>query len=154
MTLKSVRNRCAKSHSVLHVAEAKNRGPRPSFRLWTGATNAACRGGYCACGLCVDQRPLARQFFARRSHSGRRFQRDRFSERVECPPPALANHGIVAMSALPPKADMCSALLHVCFGPIADSCTAAISILIQSTRRRWRPPLAAPGCLALAQYER
>ena len=25
-----------------------------------------------------------------------------------------------AMSALPPKADMCSALAHVCFGPIAD----------------------------------
>jgi hypothetical protein len=25
-----------------------------------------------------------------------------------------------AMSALPPKADMCSATAHVCFGPIAD----------------------------------
>jgi hypothetical protein len=25
-----------------------------------------------------------------------------------------------AMSALPPKADMCSARAHVCFGPIAD----------------------------------
>jgi hypothetical protein len=24
------------------------------------------------------------------------------------------------MSALPPKADMCTALVHVCFGPIAD----------------------------------
>jgi hypothetical protein len=24
------------------------------------------------------------------------------------------------MSALPPKADMCSAAVHVCFGPIAD----------------------------------
>jgi len=24
------------------------------------------------------------------------------------------------MSALPPKADMCGALAHVCFGPIAD----------------------------------
>jgi phage replication-related protein YjqB (UPF0714/DUF867 family) len=24
------------------------------------------------------------------------------------------------MSALPPRADMCSALDHVCFGPIAD----------------------------------
>src|SRR5262249_29416277 len=30
-----------------------------------------------------------------------------------------------AMSALPPKADMCSALAYVCFGPKADSCTAA-----------------------------
>ena len=27
------------------------------------------------------------------------------------------------MSALPPKADMCSALARVCFGPIADSCS-------------------------------
>jgi hypothetical protein len=25
-----------------------------------------------------------------------------------------------AMSALPPKADMCDALAHVCFGPIVD----------------------------------
>src|ERR1044071_7222914 len=30
-----------------------------------------------------------------------------------------------AMSALPPIADMCSALDDVCFGPKADSCTAA-----------------------------
>ena len=29
------------------------------------------------------------------------------------------------MSALPPKADMCGALGHVRFVPIADSCTAA-----------------------------
>ena len=28
---------------------------------------------------------------------------------------------IAAMSALPSKADMCSALAHVCFGPIADT---------------------------------
>src|SRR5262245_50321378 len=28
------------------------------------------------------------------------------------------------MTALPPKADMCGALAHVCFGPKADSCTA------------------------------
>jgi len=26
----------------------------------------------------------------------------------------------IAMSALPPKADMCSAPAHVCFGPTAD----------------------------------
>src|SRR5215470_5435061 len=31
------------------------------------------------------------------------------------------------MSALPPKADMCGALAHVGFGPIADSCAAAIA---------------------------
>jgi hypothetical protein len=35
-----------------------------------------------------------------------------------------------SMSALPPKADMCSAQAHVCFGPIADSCTAAKSIVV------------------------
>src|SRR5215510_7286332 len=29
------------------------------------------------------------------------------------------------MSALPPRADMCSALAHVCYGPKADSCGAA-----------------------------
>ena len=29
------------------------------------------------------------------------------------------------MSALPPKADICGALTHICFGPIANSCTAA-----------------------------
>ena len=27
---------------------------------------------------------------------------------------------VLLMSALPPKADMCSAQAHVCFGPIAD----------------------------------
>jgi len=31
----------------------------------------------------------------------------------------------LAMSALPPKADMCGATRHVRFVPIADSCTAA-----------------------------
>ena len=39
------------------------------------------------------------------------------------------------MSALSPKADMCSALAHVCFGPKADSCTAAT---IRLTHRRGR----------------
>ena len=33
------------------------------------------------------------------------------------------------MSALTPEADMCNALAHVCFGPIADSCTAAMQKL-------------------------
>src|SRR5262249_39614709 len=28
----------------------------------------------------------------------------------------------LSMSALPPKADMCSAVVHVCFGPEADTC--------------------------------
>jgi hypothetical protein len=30
----------------------------------------------------------------------------------------------LTVSALPPKADMCSALVDVCFGPIADICSA------------------------------
>ena len=32
-----------------------------------------------------------------------------------------------AMSALPPKADMCGALAHVCFVPIADIASPALS---------------------------
>jgi len=45
------------------------------------------------------------------------------------------------MSALPPKADMCGALLHVCYGPIADIIdvllsTAAIRVHRQRERRR------------------
>jgi len=31
-----------------------------------------------------------------------------------------------SLSALPPKADMCGALGHVCFGPIADIATAIV----------------------------
>src|SRR5262245_51282447 len=31
----------------------------------------------------------------------------------------------IGMCALPPKADMCSANAHVCYGPKADSCSAA-----------------------------
>jgi hypothetical protein len=32
------------------------------------------------------------------------------------------------MSALPPKADMCGAVPHVCFGPIADITPFCISV--------------------------
>ena len=46
------------------------------------------------------------------------------------------------MSALPPKADMCSAIVHVYFGPIADSCNAAKQHSIQTPRRRLRVALA------------
>ena len=42
------------------------------------------------------------------------------------------------MSAITPKADMCSATAHVCFGPKADSCSAAKRIAIRSPRRRGR----------------
>jgi hypothetical protein len=46
--------------------------------------------------------------------------------------------GINAMSALPPKADLCGATSNVRYGPIADSCTAANSIAIRSLHRRDR----------------
>jgi len=42
------------------------------------------------------------------------------------------------MSALPQKADMCSARAHVRFGPNADSCSAAKRIVIRSARRPGR----------------
>ena len=42
-----------------------------------------------------------------------------------------------AMSALPPKADMCGALAYVCFVPIADYARSN-SITIRSPRRRAR----------------
>src|SRR5262245_11189961 len=32
------------------------------------------------------------------------------------------------MSALPSKADMCSATINVCFGPIADMCSARADV--------------------------
>jgi len=35
-----------------------------------------------------------------------------------------SRHAQTVMSALPPKADMCSAVADVRYGPIADSCTA------------------------------
>ena len=40
---------------------------------------------------------------------------------------AKADSHKTVMSALPPKADICSALAHVCFGPIADIALAKIS---------------------------
>jgi hypothetical protein len=41
------------------------------------------------------------------------------------------------MSALTPKADMCSAVADVCYGTKADSCTAA-KCITRPPRRRWR----------------
>src|SRR5262245_53565785 len=49
-----------------------------------------------------------------------------------------------AMSALLPKADMCSALAHVCFGPKAD-----IEWLIRSPRRRGQACRLRPSAIAL-----
>jgi hypothetical protein len=39
------------------------------------------------------------------------------------------------MSALPPKADMCGAIAHVCFGPIADIRQKSQSRMITTGRR-------------------
>jgi hypothetical protein len=47
------------------------------------------------------------------------------------------------MSALPPKADICSALAHVCFGPKADIEHASLPA-IRSTGRHGR--VAKAGC--------
>src|SRR6516165_7011182 len=49
-----------------------------------------------------------------------------------------SRHLSKVMSALPPKADMCTARGHVCFGPKADICDAAIGIATRSLRRRWQ----------------
>jgi hypothetical protein len=38
-----------------------------------------------------------------------------------------------SMSALPPKADMCSALRYVCFGPIADIETVSVAKVLALT---------------------
>jgi hypothetical protein len=45
----------------------------------------------------------------------------RFTPNCDC----KSGHLRFVMSALPPKADMCSALADVCFGPIADIATPA-----------------------------
>ena len=43
------------------------------------------------------------------------------------------------MSALPPKADICGALAHVCFVPIADR-GAELSCLLAGITRNAQPP--------------
>src|SRR5262245_31047535 len=48
-----------------------------------------------------------------------------------------SGHRQAVMSALPPKADMCSALAHVCFGPIAD--------MIKRQLHQMKSPGTAPG---------
>ena len=48
------------------------------------------------------------------------------------------------MSALPPKADLCSATRYVRFVPIADSCSATKRIVIRSPRRRSSSTARAP----------
>jgi hypothetical protein len=41
------------------------------------------------------------------------------------------------MSALPPKADMCGAVAHVCFGPIADITNLFDQLVRASGQRQW-----------------
>ena len=48
---------------------------------------------------------------------------------------AKADFPQTVVSALPPKADMCSALAHVCFVPIANSFTAAKRSLFDHSSR-------------------
>jgi hypothetical protein len=47
-----------------------------------------------------------------------------------------SGHVPMVMSALPPKADMCSALAHVCFGPKADMILLDHFISAGEQRRR------------------
>jgi hypothetical protein len=71
---------------------------------------------------------------ARRALRDRRLTwRDESSRRIRRLPrelrtrhaPIPKSRDVCFMSALPPKADMCSALAHVCFGPIADIVAAS-----------------------------
>ena len=58
------------------------------------------------------------------------------------------------MSALPPKADMCGATRHVCFGPIADISQSPAPFIIESgTGSQVRQPLryAIVGGLPVSQ---
>jgi hypothetical protein len=61
----------------------------------------------------------------------------------------------VAMSALPPKADMCSALAYVCFGPKADSCEAAKKFrysITSSARNNIDGGTVSPRALAVLTF--
>ena len=49
-----------------------------------------------------------------------------------------SGHQSRVMSALPPKADMCSALAYVCFGPIADIDRLLFDDLVGSREQRGR----------------
>src|SRR4029079_17980574 len=56
----------------------------------------------------------------------------RFTPNSDC----KRRYAAMVTTALHLKADMCSALAHVCFGPIADMCSA--SLLQQKTPERQR----------------
>jgi hypothetical protein len=52
---------------------------------------------------------------------------------------AKADMPQMVMSAFPPKADMCSAQAHVCFGPIADIRSYSITACFHRMRPFHRP---------------
>jgi hypothetical protein len=49
-----------------------------------------------------------------------------------------SGHAQMVMSALPLKADMCSARAHVCFGPIADIRLLFDYVISTRKQRRWQ----------------
>src|SRR5262245_45926484 len=55
-----------------------------------------------------------------------------------------------AMSALPPKADMCGALVHVCFGPIADMDRLLDQLICAGEQWQWN---ADAECLGRFQID-
>src|SRR5262249_52416343 len=63
----------------------------------------------------------------------------------------------LAMSALPPKADMCGATRDVRYGPIADSCTAANQYLFDhlagAERQSWRDVQSNHVCGLEVDYQ-
>jgi hypothetical protein len=67
------------------------------------------------------------------------------------------------MSALPPKADMCSALAHVCFVPIADIHVSSVrplkhflNVTVRTTGRQLRSRVASGNlrCIGPANAQR
>jgi len=59
-----------------------------------------------------------------------------------------SGHVTMIMSALPPKADVCSAIVHVCFGPIADIARHSIN---SSARERSEYGIVRPRALAVVR---
>src|SRR5262249_39483758 len=60
-----------------------------------------------------------------------------------------SRHPQTVMSALPPKADMCSAPAHVCFGPIADIAFLFDYLVGLREERRWHRYAQCFSCLKI-----